>query len=109
MESSSSAHPSKWTYKQLCRKVSTWSQNSIDFARIIPFEVEPVFMDGKMLHRPPAWLEFSRFGERNWILECKKQGVSEGTALRVWKEYAVAVASGRKQYKSSGEVVGVVI
>ncbi|KNE68015.1 hypothetical protein AMAG_13189 [Allomyces macrogynus ATCC 38327] len=109
-------HPSKWTYKQLCRKIAQWSMNTIKFEKIIAFKTEhddgltsvERKLQGIMGDMPP-WLQLYQMPLSVWVKECAKQGVTEKTATKTWEQYRVAVAAGRKQDTAKSESTGVLL
>jgi kinesin family protein 2/24 len=114
---STSKHPSKWTYRQLCRKISTWSHSTINLAQILPYyetgpctlgELSDASLKGS-LGRQPIWLELYRTPLPEWIKSCSAFGVTSETATRVWEEYRKAVAAGRSQASVAAETMGVLL
>ncbi|KAI9190410.1 hypothetical protein H9P43_001844 [Blastocladiella emersonii ATCC 22665] len=109
-------HPSKWPYKMLARKIATWSNNAISLEKIIPFTTSSSTLGEKMeraargeLGRMPPWMELAKKPLAEWVADCRKQGVTEATAVKVFEKYQVQLVAGRKQDKAASENTGVIL
>ncbi|KAI9220554.1 P-loop containing nucleoside triphosphate hydrolase protein [Blastocladiella britannica] len=111
-----SAHPSKWTYKQLVRKFALWSNNTINLELIVPFvksggtlaEIEARNANYGGHGLPPPWIQIQLMSAEEWVLRCAKIGVTRETALKAFQKYTVELASGRVQAKAAKERTGIV-